>query len=154
MTYLDIISSLPCWRTSTPRRLPRPPISCSCIPAPCPEPPVWSREAITRREHQATVLPGYGPRRRHGARLWVDSIDCSPCSPDEALKRLIETQTSDNFYYWGEITAKKIKGQRGGGAEDSVIAPAPQHFILLRHCTKNRSPIALAWSILRLGSYR
>ena len=80
-------SSLPFWRTSTLRRLhrpPRPPI-ISCIPAPCPEPPVWSLEAITRhRPSEATHSTGYGlarrrrpyqPRRPLGAPPSVDSID-------------------------------------------------------------------------------
>ena len=81
-------SSLPFWRTSTLRRLhrpPRPPI-ISCIPAPCPEPPVWSLEAITRhRPSEATHSTGYGlarrrrpyqPRRPLGAPpSVVDSID-------------------------------------------------------------------------------
>ena len=60
-------SSLPFWRTSTLRRLhrpPRPPI-ISCIPAPCPEPPVWSLEAIMRhRPSEATHSTGYGLARR------------------------------------------------------------------------------------------
>ena len=81
-------SSLPFWRTSTLRRLhrpPRPPI-ISCIPAPCPEPPVWSLEAIMRhRPSEATHSTGYGLARRRrpyqprpgplGAPPSVDSID-------------------------------------------------------------------------------
>ena len=79
-------SSLPFWRTSTLRRLhrpPRPPI-ISCIPAPCPEPPVWSLEAIMRhRPSEATHSTGYGlarrgpyqPRRPLGAPPSVASID-------------------------------------------------------------------------------
>ena len=78
-------SSLPFWRTSTLRRLHRPPRPIiSCIPAPCPEPPVWSLEAIMRHRPSEATRIGYGLARRRpyqprrpplGAPLSVDSID-------------------------------------------------------------------------------
>jgi hypothetical protein len=80
-------SSLPFWRTSTLRRLHRPPRPIiSCIPAPCPEPPVWSLEAIMRHRPSEATRTGYGLARRQGRRpyqprplggapLSVDSID-------------------------------------------------------------------------------
>ena len=75
-------SSLPFWRTSTLRRLHRPLSIISCIPAPCPEPPVWSLEAIMRHRHSEATRTGYGLARRRryqprplGAPPSVDSID-------------------------------------------------------------------------------
>ena len=82
MYEIGTTSSLPFWRTSTLRRLHRPPSIISCIPAPCPEPPVWSLEAIMRHRPSEATRTGYGLARRRpyqprplGAPLSVDSID-------------------------------------------------------------------------------
>jgi len=53
-------------------------------------------------------------------------------------RRPTASTTEVKINEWQIIKAKKRSKDTGGGAEDSVIAPAPQHFILLRHCTKTK----------------
>ena len=166
-------SSLPFWRTSTLRRLhrpPRPPI-ISCIPAPCPEPPVWSLEAITRHRHSEATRTGYGLARRRpyqprplGAPPSVDSID-DPFSLQSGRgaekahwnadarqllllrwkKLLRQIKKKNRIKIKSEKTEKRPK-RGNGGAEDSVIAPAPQTtFHTLYQSISINQSIALAW---------
>ena len=155
-------SSLPFWRTSTLRRLHRPLSIISCIPAPCPEPPVWSLEAITRHRHSEATRTGYGLARRRpyqprplGAPPSVDSID-DPFSLQSGRGAEKAHRNADarqllllrwkNYYGKKKIESNKIRKQKGqkrrrrGGFCDSSSSPNYISYIV----PINQS-IALAW---------